>query len=196
LLFADLNYEEVGWVANAGRASKLPGFWFSRSVIEADLIVSMPKMKTHHWVGFTASMKNLYGTIPGIKYGWPKNVLHHAGIPETVYDISASLPKSIAIVDGIVAMEGDGPIMGSPKPLGLVIVGTNTTAVDATVARLMGLDAERVPYLQLAANRLGPVEESFVTQRGEAIGPLISPFKIINRPHLQSLRAETGPRVS
>lgn len=196
MAFADLNYEEVGWVENTGLASKLPGFWFPRSVIDADLIVSMPKMKTHHWVGFTASMKNLYGTIPGIKYGWPKNVLHHAGIPETVFDISASLPKSIAIVDGIVAMEGDGPIMGSPKPLGLVIIGTNTTAVDATVARLMGLGAERVPYLQLAANRLGPVEESFVTQRGEAIGPLVSPFKIIDRPHLQSLRADPGPRMS
>jgi uncharacterized protein (DUF362 family) len=196
LRFADLNYEEVGWIENAGRASKLTGFWFPRTVIESDLIVSMPKMKTHHWVGFTASMKNLYGTIPGIKYGWPKNVLHHAGIPETVFDISASLPKSIAIVDGIVAMEGDGPIMGSAKPLGLVIIGTNTTAVDATVSRLMALDPERVPYLQLAANRLGPVAESFITQRGETIAGLVNPFKIINRPHLRALQTDAGLRVS
>jgi uncharacterized protein (DUF362 family) len=87
-------------------------------VVEADLIVSLPKMKTHHWVGVTASMKNLYGTIPGIKYGWPKNVLHHAGIPETVFDINASLPKSIAIIDGIDCMEGDGPIMGTLKQWG------------------------------------------------------------------------------
>lgn len=196
LKFADLNYEDVGWIENAGRASKLAGFWFPRSVIEADLIVSMPKMKTHHWVGFTASMKNLYGTIPGIKYGWPKNVLHHAGIPETVFDISASLPRSIAIVDGIVAMEGDGPIMGSAKPLGLVIIGTNTTAADATVARLMGLDPARVSYLQLAANRLGPVEESFITQRGEAIAGLVKAFKIIDRPHLRALQTDAGQRVS
>ena len=122
LEFADLNYEEVGWRENGGRASKLPGLYFPQSVLEAELVVSMPKMKTHHWVGFTASMKNLYGVIPGIKYGWPKNVLHHAGIPETVFDINASLPKTIAIVDGIVAMEGDGPIMGSAKPMGLVVV--------------------------------------------------------------------------
>ncbi|HKD37369.1 MAG TPA: DUF362 domain-containing protein, partial [Pirellulales bacterium] len=155
-----------------------------------------PKIKTHHWVGFTASMKNLYGTIPGIKYGWPKNVLHHAGIPETVFDINASLPKAIAIVDGIVAMEGDGPIMGSAKPLGLVIVGTNPTAVDATVARLMGLAPERVPYLQLAANRLGPIEESFIAQRGEAVAGLVSPFKVIDRPHLRALQTDAGPRVS
>jgi uncharacterized protein (DUF362 family) len=194
--FADLNYEEVGWIANAGRASKLSGFWFPRTVIEADLIVSMPKMKTHHWVGFTASMKNLYGTIPGIKYGWPKNVLHHAGIPETVFDINASLPKSIAIVDGIVAMEGDGPIMGTAKPLGLVIVGTNPTAVDATVARLMGLAPERVPYLQLAADCLGPIDERQITQRGEPLRGLISPFKIINRPHLRALQSDSGALLS
>jgi uncharacterized protein (DUF362 family) len=194
--FADLNYEEVGWIENAGRASKLPGFWFPRTVIEADLIVSMPKMKTHHWVGFTASMKNLYGTIPGIKYGWPKNVLHHAGIPETVFDINASLPKSIAIVDGIVAMEGDGPIMGSAKLLGLVIVGTNPTAVDATVARLMGLAPERVPYLQLAADYLGPIEERLITQRGESLRGLISPFKIIDRPHLRALQIDRGSLLS
>jgi uncharacterized protein (DUF362 family) len=191
LKFADLNYEEVAWTANAGRASKLPGFWFPGSVVEADLIVSMPKMKTHHWVGFTASMKNLYGAIPGIKYGWPKNVLHHAGIPETVFDINATLPKSIAIVDGIVAMEGDGPIMGSAKPLGLVIIGTNPTAVDATVARLMGLEPDRVSYLQLAADRLGPIDDRLITQRGEALRGLVSPFKIINRPHLRSLQAGT-----
>ena len=46
----------------------------------------MPKMKTHHWVGVTCGMKNLYGTLPGIAYGWPKNVLHHNGIPQTVAD--------------------------------------------------------------------------------------------------------------
>ena len=196
LEFADLNYEDVGWVANAGRGQQAPGFWFPRSVIEADLIVSMPKMKTHHWVGFTASMKNLYGTIPGIKYGWPKNVLHHAGIPETVFDINASLPEAIAIVDGIVAMEGDGPIMGSAKPMGLVFVGTNTTAVDATVARLMGLAPERVPYLQLAADRLGPIDDGLIEQRGEAWRGLVNPFRIIDKPHLRALQANSGVLLS
>ena len=89
LEFADLNYEEVGWAKNAGRASPLEGFYFPQAIVEADLIVTMPKLKTHHWVGMTCSLKNLYGVLPGIKYGWPKNVLHHAGIPQTVFDINA-----------------------------------------------------------------------------------------------------------
>jgi len=117
LPFADLNYEDVVWTPNRGGASTMDGFYFPRSVAQADLIVSLPKMKTHHWVGMTAAMKNLYGTIPGVVYGWPKNVLHHAGIPQTVYDINASLPRTLAIVDGILCMEGDGPIMGSAKPM-------------------------------------------------------------------------------
>lgn len=188
LPFADLNYDEVVWTANRGQACQLQGFFFPKTVVEADILVSLPKMKTHHWVGVTASMKNLYGTIPGIKYGWPKNVLHHNGIPETVFDINASLPKTIAIVDGIDCMEGDGPIMGTLKHMGLVLVGVNPAAVDATVCRLMQLDPAHVPYLRLAADKLGPIEDGLIEQRGEAWRPLASPFQILDKPHLNKLR--------
>jgi uncharacterized protein (DUF362 family) len=156
----------------------------------------MPKLKTHHWVGVTASLKNMYGVIPGIKYGWPKNVLHHNGIPETVYDINASLPKTIAIVDGIDCMEGDGPIMGTKKTMGLLVVGTVPAAVDATVCRLMDLDPAQVPYLRLAANWLGPIDDSLISQRGEAWRPLMSPFAILDKPHLKRLRRHRGVMVS
>ncbi|MEX0711723.1 MAG: DUF362 domain-containing protein [Pirellulales bacterium] len=197
LPFADLNYEEVAWVPNGGRASPLAGFYFPRQVVEADLIVSMPKLKTHHWVGLTAALKNMYGVIPGIKYGWPKNVLHHAGIPHTVFDINASLPKTIAIVDGILCMEGDGPIMGSPKPMGLVIVGANPTAVDATCARIIGLAPEQVSYLRLSEDRLGPLADRYITQRGERWQDVASPFSMLDRPHLRRLQANpAGPLIS
>ncbi|HZZ71909.1 MAG TPA: DUF362 domain-containing protein [Pirellulales bacterium] len=194
--FADLNYEEVGWVKNGGGLSPLDGFFFPRTVLEADLIVSLPKLKTHHWVGMTAAMKNLYGVIPGIKYGWPKNVLHHAGIPQTVLDINSSLPKTITIVDAILCMEGDGPIMGSAKPLGMVAVGTNVAAVDATLARVMGLNPHRISYLSLADGRIGPLSESLIEQRGESWETLHSPFQILDQPHLQELRAQPGEWVT
>jgi uncharacterized protein (DUF362 family) len=194
--FADLNYEEVAWFKNRGGASRLSGFYFPRQVAEADLIVSLPKMKTHHWVGYTGALKNMYGVIPGIKYGWPKNVLHHAGVPETVYDINASLPRMIAIVDGIVAMEGDGPIMGSAKPMGLLAIGASPTAVDATVARVMGLDPERIGYLSLAADRLGPIDDRCIEQRGEVWEKLASPFLILDKPHLQEMCLPVGALVS
>lgn len=189
LRFADLNYETVAYRRNRGRFSKLPGIWLPESVVSADLVVSMPKMKTHHWVGVTASMKNLYGVIPGIKYGWPKNVLHHNGIPETVADINATLPRVIGIVDGIDCMEGDGPILGSLKTMGLVAVGASLPALDATVARIMGLAPERIRYLELASRHLGPIAEHSIEQRGEDWRPLMDPFTILDEPYLQKLRA-------
>lgn len=196
LEFRDLNYEETGWKDNGGRASKLKGFHFPRSIVEADVVVSLPKLKTHHWVGATVAMKNLYGTLPGIKYGWPKNVLHHAGIPQTVYDINASLPKTIAIVDAIDCMEGDGPIMGSLKPMGLMLIGPAVASVDATACRIMGIVPERIRYMQLAADNLGPIDEAWIDQCGEAWRPLVNPFQILDRPHLRPLQAQAGPLTS
>jgi uncharacterized protein (DUF362 family) len=138
----------------------------------------------------------MYGVLPGIKYGWPKNVLHHAGIPQTVFDINASLQKTIAVVDAIVGMEGDGPIMGSPKKLGLIVVGTNLAAVDATCARIVGLDPARVSYLQLSADRIGPIVEGRILQRGEAWRDAASPFVLLDRPELQRLRLAPGIPLS
>lgn len=194
--FADLNYQQVAWRPNGGRFSKLAGLFLPQSVAEADIIVSMPKLKTHHWVGVTASMKNLYGVLPGIKYGWPKNVLHHAGIPQTVADIACTVPRTLAIVDAIDCMEGDGPILGSLKRMGLIIVGANPTAVDATGARIMGLEPTRVSYLQLADGRLGPLDDRRITQRGERWQSVASPFEILDRPHLQPLRANHASLLS
>lgn len=180
LPFADLNYEESRFVENAAGLSKLPGFYFPASICEADLIVSMPKMKTHHWMGVTLSMKNLYGTLPGVRYGWPKNVLHYNGIPETVVDINASLPPTIAVIDGIECMEGDGPILGTSKQMGLVAVGADRLAVDATLTRIMGFEPSRIPYLDLAFRHgFGQMQPWLIRQKGERWQPLVSPFRIL-----------------
>ena len=197
LKFADLNYEQVGYRPNRGGASPLKGIYFPKNVLEADYVVSLPKLKTHHWVGITCSMKNLYGTLPGIKYGWPKNVLHYNGIPETVVDINATLPDKLTIVDGIDCMEGDGPILGSQKSMGLILIGKNLPAVDATAARIIGLEPNRISYLHLAANRLGPIDEGFIEQRGESWQSVANAFQILDEPHLRYLRASAdGPLVT
>ncbi|MAT69285.1 MAG: iron-sulfur cluster-binding protein [Planctomycetaceae bacterium] len=197
LQFADLNYQQVAWQSNRGRYSKLKGLYLPQSVVEADVVVSMPKLKTHHWVGLTCAMKNFYGVLPGIKYGWPKNVLHHNGIPETVADVNCSLPRTLAIVDGIDCMEGDGPILGSRKHMGLLLVGDNLPAVDATAARIIGLTPERITYLALIANRLGPLADARIEQRGERWQDVADPFEILDQPHLRVLRDEpTGHFVS
>ena len=191
--FVDLNCDEVYAVANAGHYSGLQTLTFPVTLRKADWIVSMPKLKTHHWAGVTLSMKNLFGVMPGMYYGWPKNVLHVAGIEPCIVDITATLRPHFAIVDGVVGMEGDGPIMGSPRPAGVLVMGRNLAAVDATSARIMELDPQKVAYLRAASRRLGPLREENIIQRGETINSVQTRFALVDKiPAHKGLRAMSG----
>ena len=187
--FVDLNRADVFVMDNKGGLAPLRSFILPKELGRADIIVSMAKMKTHHWVGVTLSMKNLFGTLPGDYYGWPKNVLHQAGIAECVHDITATIKPHLAIVDGIVGMEGDGPIMGSAVKTGVLVMGRNLPAVDATCARIMGINPQKVPYLADAATTLGPIEDSEIKQVGEEIASVYHPFKL-----LEAIPAQRGLR--
>ena len=77
--FVDLNLDEVTRVRPTEQFSRIKKLYLPNSALGADLLVSMPKMKTHHWVGATLSMKNLFGVVPSGIYGWPKNVLALGG---------------------------------------------------------------------------------------------------------------------
>ena len=79
--------------------------------------------------------------------------------------------------------------MGTPRASGVLVMGTNLPAVDATCTRLMGIDPWRVTYLAGASGRLGPIAEAHISQRGEDLAPLIQPFQILNHPSLAYLRS-------
>lgn len=165
---------------NAGQQTDLAKLIFPDIFQEIDWVVSMAKLKTHHWAGVTLSMKNLFGTLPGLYYGWPKNVLHHAGIHESILDITATLQPHFSIIDGIIGMEGDGPIMGTPRPAGVIVMGRNLPAVDATSSRLMGIDPNKIPYLNRASNWLGAINESTIQQVGEPIAAAKQNFLLLD----------------
>jgi uncharacterized protein (DUF362 family) len=125
-------------------------------------------------------MKNYFGLVPGSIYGWPKNELHYIGIDTAIVELTKAFgPKSFAMVDGIVGMEGNGPIQGTRKQAGVLVMGSDLAAVDATCCRIMGIDPARVGYLQRAADILGVTEESRIEQRGEAIARLRTNFELI-----------------
>ena len=188
--FVDLNGSSVIRAKNQGQTSRLEYLYFPEELQKADIIVSIAKMKTHHWTGVTLSMKNMFGVMPGLVYGWPKNVLHWAGIHQSIFDINATLKPHLAIVDGIVGMEGDGPIMGEPVRANVVVMGRNLPAVDATCARIMGIDPHRIPYLNHASGILGPIGEEGIEQRGETIRAMRRDFKLID-----SIPAQQGIRM-
>ena len=179
--FWDLNNDSTYTVVNAARFSPLQTLTFPVALKQVDWIVSMAKLKTHHWAGVTLSLKNLFGVMPGVVYGWPKSVLHQAGIEPCILDIVSTLKPHFAIVDGIVGMEGDGPIMGSPKDAGVLVMGRNLTAVDATCVRIMGIDPFRVKYLAVADGKLGPVAAAHLDQRGETVAAVQNKFKLLEK---------------
>jgi uncharacterized protein (DUF362 family) len=177
--FVDINHDEPVKVLNLGRLTRLDHLYMSRTVMQADVLISLPKLKMHHWAGVTLSMKNLFGTLPGICYGWPKNELHWRGIPNSIVDINCTRGPNLAIVDGIIGMEGDGPLHGKAKHAGLLLMGVDPVAVDATGARLMGIPPERIPTLVFAAaKRVGRILEAEIPQLGEPISALAQKFEL------------------
>jgi uncharacterized protein (DUF362 family) len=179
-VFVDLNTDDVERLELKTRASRLKDLYLPKTVLGADFVVSLPKMKTHHWAGVTLSLKNMFGIVPGGCYGWPKNILHWAGIDRAILDINAAVRPDFAIVDGIVGMEGNGPIQGAPKVCGVLVCGDDPVAVDSTCARVMGLRPEKIVYLAKAATLLGHMQPEKIRQLGESVESVRTPFEVLD----------------
>jgi uncharacterized protein (DUF362 family) len=182
-LFTDLNVDEISRVTVTRPSSRLTTLYLPQTVLASDLLVSLPKMKTHHWTGATLGMKNLFGLVPGGVYGWPKNVLHWAGINECIADLHSILPRRFTLVDGIVGMEGNGPIQGKAKTAGVLVAGRDMPGVDATCCRIMGIDPAKIAYLQIA----GLPEK--IHQIGERLQTVRTNFELL--PEFRHVRLAT-----
>ena len=179
IAFVDLNHDDVEMTRLRSWFTGTEQLALPSTLLRSDFVVTMPKLKTHHWAGMTCAMKNLFGTVPGAVYGWPKNVLHGYGIPNSILDLTATVRPSLAIVDGVTAMEGDGPIMGRPRPLGFVAMGTDVVSVDATCARVIGLDPAKLEYIEKASHYLGNMDDARIDQRGERPSRYATQFDVV-----------------
>jgi uncharacterized protein (DUF362 family) len=175
--FVDLNTDRIGRVSLDTRYTPMGELWLPSSVVDADVVISMPKMKTHHWAEVTLSLKNCFGCLPGRVYGWPKNVLHWVGIQNSILEIAAAVRPRYAIVDGIVGMEGDGPIRGSAVDAGMVVFGDDPVATDTVAATLMGFDPEQIDYLAEAGRFLGQGDRARIDDAGEIPDALAKAFE-------------------
>lgn len=174
--FVDLNLDDLVKVPNVSGFNGLKHFYMPRTIIDADAVISLPKLKMHHWVGVTCSMKNLFGTVPGRKYGWPKNLLHIKGIRDSIIDLVHIVKPVFTLVDAIVAMEGDGPINGTALETGFLALGTDLAAVDATCVRITSVDPHELSYIVLAGLVVGNIDEEKIEIIGESVESLKKPF--------------------
>jgi uncharacterized protein (DUF362 family) len=189
--YVDLNSDDIRLTKLRSRFTNLRQLYLPETLFNADLLVSMPKLKTHHWAGITLSLKNMFGVVPGSVYGWPKNALHWAGIHGSILDINSSLPiPQFAIVDGIVGMEGNGPIQGQARQSGVLILGDDLVATDATAARLMKIEPRKIEYLEQADRFLGNIRYEKIEQVGERLQRFQQDYRVIENFH--ELKVLTG----
>jgi uncharacterized protein (DUF362 family)/NAD-dependent dihydropyrimidine dehydrogenase PreA subunit len=141
----------------------------SRVVLEADVIISLPKFKTHGLTVMTGAIKNSYGLLPGAQ----KAMLHKAaGSPprfhEVIVDVFQLRVPDLFIVDAVVGMEGNGPASPDLRDIGLIMASDNAVALDATIATMMGCEPGRLRFLQKAKEAgLGDYDLSTIDIVGE-----------------------------
>jgi uncharacterized protein (DUF362 family) len=148
-----------------------------KSVIDADVVINVPVLKTHKSTLLSACVKNI-GV--GCATREEKKRLHRLGIDEGLVDVYSVVPTKYHVVDGIVALEGDGPNLppGKSKPLGLLIAGKDGVAVDAVCAKIMGFDPLEVKHLRLARQRgLGVMDLEEIVVKGEKLEDVVVDFK-------------------
>ncbi len=137
------------------------GFTLIKPAKEVDFIINLPKFKTHVMTGMTAACKNMFGCIPGLdKSQWHTRFPDKVPFGEMLLDLYQLLPPDFSILDGILAMEGDGPGGGKPRDLGILMASESPLSMDLAVAEMMGYEGKRIPYL-LAGMERGYCSESF-----------------------------------
>jgi uncharacterized protein (DUF362 family) len=148
------------------------------TIERADVIISLPVLKIHFAAAASLSIKNLQGAMPPLE----KYMTHFFGLWQSLVNIHHIIKPHLIIVDGLTGLEDFGPISGTPKPMNLLVGGTNPVAVDATAMRIMGLDPLSSPPVRLAYMQgLGPVEADRIKIVGSPVADVASPFK---QPHI------------
>jgi uncharacterized protein (DUF362 family) len=139
-----INFSNDEWDETDPRQIK--GWGLSRVLLEADVFMTLPVLKTHATTVFTGALKNQFGCYPQ-----HDRIFLHPRLDRAIVTINSVLKPKLVIMDGLTAMEGRGPINGRPRQLGVILGGTDPVAVDATAMRLVGLDPETSKHVVMAA---------------------------------------------
>ena len=124
-------------------------------LVTESAIISAAKMKTHMATKVTLGMKNMFGILPD-KF---KAKYHARGISKVIVDINTVIKPHLTVIDGFIAMEGKGPVDGSPVKMDLIIAGKDPVATDATCARVMGIDPHEISHIRTAGQKgLGNID--------------------------------------
>jgi uncharacterized protein (DUF362 family)/Pyruvate/2-oxoacid:ferredoxin oxidoreductase delta subunit len=172
-----------------GRQNKR--FVIARAVMESDGLVSLPKLKTHGFEKYTGAVKNQFGCIPGVLKGEFHVKLPDAGdFARMLLDLNAFVKPRLYIMDGIMAMEGNGPRGGKVKPMHVLLFSVDAVALDATACRIIGVNPRYVPTVQIGHDLgYGTAGEDAVEILGDDITSFVDNTFDIDRDPLKPFRA-------
>lgn len=158
-------------------------FFIANGVLDSDGIISLPKLKSHAFAKITGSIKNQFGCVPGTR-----KAEYHVKIPDArnfarmLVDLNAYLKPRLYVMDGILAMEGNGPRGGTPKAMNVLLFSSDPIALDATVCRMMNLDPTLVPTIIYGMEAgLGTYLESEIELLGDTLESFRDPTFVVNR---------------
>jgi uncharacterized protein (DUF362 family) len=176
------NFSKDEWVKVELDGLFLKSIEMARTLMEADVFISMPVLKTHKLTTITMGMKNQFGCIPR-----SDRLIYHPHINEVLVDINRLLKPTLLVMDGIVGMEADGPVNGVPIRMNLLLTANNVVSLDATACRIVGIDPSMVEHLRLAEkDGVGPIDEKEIQVYGSSVHTVYKKFQepsndIINR---------------
>jgi uncharacterized protein (DUF362 family) len=135
-----------------------------RPLLEAEVYINLPKLKTHALTYFTGALKNQWGCVPDCH----DRLRYHRSIHELLSSIQTLLHPNLVLMDGLVGMDGRGPVAGRPRQLDLILASRDAVALDATAMRLVGLDPHKARHVVTAAKkRIGQFEPSDISVDGD-----------------------------
>ena len=131
-----------------------PKLTLTKALLDADVLITLPKLKTHAQMSYTGALKNQYGLVPGaLKSQWHFRLQQPDWLATLVLEINHVARPSLAIMDAITAMEGPGPTGGRPRFVGALLAGRDLAAVDTMACQIIGLNPMRVPILAAARKK-------------------------------------------
>jgi len=171
-----VSFEEGGVDKRKSQTGKT--YYIARPALEADVIISLAKLKTHTLTLMTCGIKNMFGVIPGFRKGeYHKEAPKPEMFAEVVVDIFSLLKPKITLVDAVVGMEGDGPSSGEPKYLGFLLASEDAVALDTVAAKLLGFKEGEIDTTRIAAKKgLGVADISQIELTGEKLEKIKPPF--------------------
>jgi len=157
----------------------LKNFTYTEYLDEADAIIDFCKLKSHGMLGMSAAVKNLFGTIPGLK----KPEVHYkfqndAEFADMLVDLNEYFKPRLAICDAVIGMEGNGPTAGTPRQIGAIIASKSTYYADVVGAELIGMNIDGLPTLQAAYERgFAPASSKNLRVYGDIRALTVDDFK-------------------